>query len=189
MKKIKKNKKSPISFIKALLGKKGAARALGLNLIITTTLLSSMATTSSAFSEQPEAEIAVLAATDIPVATQKAVRPPTETGQLTQGYNFFHRALDFKGKTGDPVFPVMDGRIEEIHSGRLGYGNYIVVNHGSGLKSLYAHLSRILVHKNEEVDKNTVIGLVGAVGWVTGPHLHFEMRDSEGSINLAPLLK
>jgi len=57
-----------------------------------------------------------------------------------------------------------------------GYGNVIILRHHNNYKTVYAHLSRILVRKGENVSQGQNIGAVGATGWATGPHLHFEYR-------------
>jgi murein DD-endopeptidase MepM/ murein hydrolase activator NlpD len=57
-----------------------------------------------------------------------------------------------------------------------GFGNVVIVRHGSNHSTVYAHLSRILVRKGQNVQKGEAIGAVGSTGWSTGPHLHFEFR-------------
>jgi murein DD-endopeptidase MepM/ murein hydrolase activator NlpD len=57
-----------------------------------------------------------------------------------------------------------------------GWGNLVVVLHGDGVRTLYAHLSKVSVHRGESVATGTRVGLVGATGDATGPHLHFEVR-------------
>lgn len=57
-----------------------------------------------------------------------------------------------------------------------GYGNAVVIKHSNGHSTVYAHLSKMLVRRGQSVSQGQAIGLVGATGWATGPHLHFEFR-------------
>ena len=57
-----------------------------------------------------------------------------------------------------------------------GYGNAVVIKHNNGHSTVYAHLSKMLVRKGQSVSQGQTVGLVGATGWATGPHLHFEFR-------------
>jgi len=57
-----------------------------------------------------------------------------------------------------------------------GYGNAVVIKHSNGHSTVYAHLSKMLVKRGQNVNQGQTIGLVGATGWATGPHLHFEFR-------------
>jgi len=123
------------------------------------------------------------------LTTNKSVRYPLESVRITQGYHYYHRAIDFAELAGSPVYPIMDGFIESISYQHFGYGNHIIINHGSGFKSLYAHLSKIAVKKGQKVDKITVIGLVGSTGQSTGPHLHLEVRDNDQPFNPLAILK
>ncbi|MGN0669623.1 MAG: M23 family metallopeptidase, partial [Oscillospiraceae bacterium] len=59
-----------------------------------------------------------------------------------------------------------------------GWGNYIVVDHGGGVSTLYAHCRKIFVYEGQQVTRGDVIGLVGCTGWSTGDHLHFEVREN-----------
>jgi murein DD-endopeptidase MepM/ murein hydrolase activator NlpD len=68
-----------------------------------------------------------------------------------------------------------DGVVRQVASDRV-YGNFAIIDHGSGLETLYGHASRILVRKGDRVRGNDVIGLTGSSGQSTGPHLHFEVR-------------
>ncbi len=108
--------------------------------------------------------------------TQKAIRYPVEKIKITQGYRFFHPGIDFDGMTGYPIYPFAKGRIKEIQFSKTGYGNAILIDHGNGISSLYAHLSKILVKEEDEVTTDQKIGLMGATGRATGDHLHFEIR-------------
>jgi len=86
-----------------------------------------------------------------------------------------HKGTDFAAPTGTPVRTVGDGVVEFAGQQR-GYGNVIYVKHRNGHETVYAHLSRIDVHKGEGVQQGEKIGAVGSTGWATGPHLHFEFR-------------
>src|SRR4030066_184901 len=68
-------------------------------------------------------------------------------------------------------------KVEAIDRSKYAYGNAVLIDHGNSITSLYAHLSKIEVTVNEEVDMNTEIGEVGATGRSTGDHLHLEIRD------------
>ncbi len=86
-----------------------------------------------------------------------------------------HKGMDFRGAVGEDVFAAGGGRI--AYAGwRGGYGKTIVVDHGFGLTTRYAHLSKILVKKGDNVSSYDHIGDVGSTGRSTGPHLHFEVR-------------
>lgn len=86
-----------------------------------------------------------------------------------------HLGTDYGAPTGTPVRVVGDGVVH--FAGRQnGYGNVVEVQHGNNRTTLYAHLSRIDVRKGQRVEQGETLGAVGATGWATGPHLHFEFR-------------
>ena len=90
------------------------------------------------------------------------------------GFTRMHAGVDFGARFGTPVFAVTDGRVS--YSGRHGgHGNYVRLEHGGGLGSGYAHLSRIAVAAGSVVRAGQVVGYVGSSGLSTGPHLHFEV--------------
>ncbi|MBI4818188.1 MAG: M23 family metallopeptidase [Deltaproteobacteria bacterium] len=94
----------------------------------------------------------------------------------------FHRGLDLGGRKGDPVYAAAQGRV--IHAGWLGgYGLTIILQHEGGLSTVYGHLSRALVDLGDEAEEASAIGLVGASGRATGPHLHFEVRRDGTSVD------
>ncbi|MGB9911468.1 MAG: M23 family metallopeptidase [Microgenomates group bacterium] len=167
---------------------KRARKILGFNLFTIVLIGSIVSPSYSAISTQ-EAEIITVNPQIIQLTTEKSIRYPLDSVRITQGYHRFHSAIDFGETVGSPVYPIMDGLVEEISYQRFGYGNYIIINHGSGFKSLYAHFSKITVKKGQEVDKNTVIGLIGASGWATGPHLHLEVWDHNQPFNPLTILK
>jgi murein DD-endopeptidase MepM/ murein hydrolase activator NlpD len=83
--------------------------------------------------------------------------------------------VDYAAPTGTPAQTVGDG-VVEFAGVQGGFGNMVIVRHGSNHVTVYAHLSRIHVRKGQSVQKGQVVGAVGSTGWSTGPHLHFEFR-------------
>lgn len=86
-----------------------------------------------------------------------------------------HEGVDYAAPTGTSVRSVGDA-VVDFAGVQNGYGNVIILQHRNNFKTVYAHLSRILVRKGESVNQGQNIGAVGATGWATGPHLHFEYR-------------
>jgi len=95
------------------------------------------------------------------------------------GYDFNpsanHSGIDLDGDEGNPVYAIDNGVVVYAGWNKWGYGNVIVINHGNGWQSLYAHLSGIYVGCGASVWQTNVIGAVGNTGRSSGPHLHFEM--------------
>jgi murein DD-endopeptidase MepM/ murein hydrolase activator NlpD len=168
---------------------KNVRQFFGLNLLAITLFTGVISPSISAFSPGETTEITSINPQIIQLTTQNSVRWPVEEVRITQGYHQFHKAIDLAEPVGSPVYPIMDGVVESISYQRFGYGNHIIIDHGSGFKSLYAHFSKIVVKKDQEVDKNTVIGLIGATGWATGPHLHLEVYDNGQPFNPLTILK
>jgi len=111
------------------------------------------------------------------IKTEESLRLPVDSFTITQGFNFFHPGIDLAAVKGSPVYPIMDGIVVYVDHGRFGYGNQVVVDHGSGFKSLYAHFAKIEAKAGEKVDKDSILGLVGSTGWSTGPHLHLQIME------------
>lgn len=99
-----------------------------------------------------------------------------EFGEVDLPYQPLHSGIDIAGKTGDPVTPFLKGKVIYVDEISWGYGKHIIIDHGNNLTSLYGHLSKINVKKDDEVKPGDVIGLEGSTGWSTGPHVHFEVR-------------
>lgn len=87
----------------------------------------------------------------------------------------YHSGTDFKAKVGENIVAVNDG-IVKLASDRFYAGNSVIIDHGQGIYTCYFHLSKINVKVGEKVRQNQIIGLSGATGRVTGPHLHFSAR-------------
>ena len=110
--------------------------------------------------------------------------PPTDTGtkllwpvishRITQYYHWGHHGLDVGDKKGNPIYASESGKVERSAWNR-GYGYNIIINHGNGLKTLYAHANSLLVKAGETVSRGQSIALIGSTGWSTGPHIHYEV--------------
>lgn len=111
--------------------------------------------------------------------------PTSSTWQSGYGYTpGLHEAIDLGGTTGNAIYAADDGVV--VYSGwnNYGYGYVIVIDHGTGWQTLYAHLNSINYGCGDSVAQGTVIGGMGSTGNSTGTHLHFEMRsDIYGRVN------
>ncbi len=85
----------------------------------------------------------------------------------------FHYGIDFTAPKGTPVYATGDGVVKRIKRSRRGYGNEIIIDHGFGYETVYAHLSGFNVKKGQKVKRGDIIGFVGNSGLSTGPHLHY----------------
>ena len=91
------------------------------------------------------------------------------------GYDSCHTGTDIRGATGTPIHAAAAGTVAMISDGGP-YGLATLIAHAGGLTTFYAHQSSVSVSEGQRVEAGEVIGAVGASGWVTGPHLHFEVR-------------
>jgi murein DD-endopeptidase MepM/ murein hydrolase activator NlpD len=94
-----------------------------------------------------------------------------------------HTGMDFTAKQGTEVYATGDGVIEDIENNAWGYGRSIIINHGYGYKTRYAHLSAFKVKKGDKVSRGQLVGLVGSTGRSTGPHLHYEVEKNGTKVN------
>jgi murein DD-endopeptidase MepM/ murein hydrolase activator NlpD len=106
-------------------------------------------------------------------------------GELVSGYGYrmdpiyktvkFHEGIDLIGPLYAPVYATGDGKVREMVRMDRGYGNYLLLDHGYGYQTLYAHLSRFEVRPGQRVKRGQMIGRLGNTGKSTGPHLHYEV--------------
>jgi len=118
---------------------------------------------------------------------------PTTFKMISDGYGWrthpltkkrtFHEGMDFSCDVGTPVFTTADGVVEYSGDSGDGYGTKVIVNHGFGFRSVYAHLSKASVTRGAVVSRRDEIGLSGKSGMSSGPHLHYEVHYLGKSIN------
>lgn len=94
-----------------------------------------------------------------------------------------HTGMDFTAPSGTEIYATGDGVVVGVDHSKRGYGNTIIIDHGFGYKTLYAHLSQTLVRVGKKVKRGEVIGLVGNTGMSLAPHLHYEVRKQDEPIN------
>ena len=97
----------------------------------------------------------------------------------------FHSGVDMPGRVGDPIYATGDGVVESIERSRArrGYGTQILINHGFGYKTRYAHLNKLHVEKGDTVKRGQLIGDMGNTGQSTSPHLHYEVIYNRTHVN------
>lgn len=98
------------------------------------------------------------------------------------GTERFHAGIDIGASAGDQILAAAGGTVS-IATYSSSYGNYVVISHGGGNATLYAHMSSMVVSAGNTVRQGDVIGYVGSTGWSTGPHLHFEIRINNALVN------
>jgi murein DD-endopeptidase MepM/ murein hydrolase activator NlpD len=104
------------------------------------------------------------------------------SGRVTDRFGFrtysgrWHTGIDIAARLGAPIYAADAGFVTFTGRSRLGYGNLVIIDHGNGFGTYYAHLSVTYVSMGQSVDKGTLIGAIGSTGNSTGPHLHFEIR-------------
>ena len=97
----------------------------------------------------------------------------------------FHYGMDFSAPEGTEIFATGDGVVVKVKRLYNGYGRHVVIRHGFGYETLYAHMSKSLVRKGDRVKRGQVIGLVGSTGTSTSSHLHYEVHKDGVKVNPA----
>lgn len=115
------------------------------------------------------------------------------TGPITSNYGWrihpvtgvksMHTGVDFGGKTGDSIIASRAGEVAFAGWYNGVYGNVVILNHGGGLQTFYAHMSGVSVYKGQVVDQGQRVGFMGSTGLSTGSHLHFEVRKDGSSLD------
>jgi murein DD-endopeptidase MepM/ murein hydrolase activator NlpD len=94
-----------------------------------------------------------------------------------------HAGLDFTAPSGTPIYATADGRVKDANYNTGGYGNHVIINHGFGYETLYAHMVRIKARAGQVVKRGEVIGWVGSTGKSTGPHCHYEVHKNGSPVD------
>ncbi len=97
--------------------------------------------------------------------------------------NRMHKGIDFPARRGTPVIATGNGTVVSVKRRRTGYGRSILIDHGFGYTSLYAHLDKIEVKKGQKIKRGEQIGTIGRTGTATAPHVHYEVRRNGQAIN------
>ncbi|NNE14249.1 MAG: M23 family metallopeptidase [Saprospiraceae bacterium] len=95
----------------------------------------------------------------------------------------FHKGIDFTAPRGTAIQATGNGKVKRVQNKRLGYGKNIIIDHGFGYTTLYAHLDEIDVKVGDIVTKGQKIGVIGSTGTSTAPHLHYEVRINGKQVN------
>jgi murein DD-endopeptidase MepM/ murein hydrolase activator NlpD len=128
------------------------------------------------------------------LASIPAIQPiaNNDLKRLASGFGFrvhpiyktrkMHTGMDFTASIGTEIYATGDGVVKEIKADG-GYGNHVILNHGYGYQTLYAHLSRFGVRAGQKIKRGDIVGYVGNTGRSTGPHLHYEVIKNGAKIN------
>ena len=122
----------------------------------------------------------------MPVKGTDIYRISSHYGQRTDPFykvTKFHGGIDFSGPVGLGIYATGDGVVVKVEKNKSGYGNNVVIDHGYGYKTRYAHLHTIKVKKGEKVKRGQEIGLLGNTGKSTAPHLHYEVIKNNKTVN------
>ena len=121
------------------------------------------------------------------------INPDKDTYRLSSSFGYRsdpftgrtkrHTGMDFACKIGNEVHATANGTVETVRSDSYGYGKYVIIDHGFGYKTRYAHLSRIDVKVGDKVTRGTPIALSGNSGRSSGPHLHYEVIYKDNYVN------
>ena len=131
------------------------------------------------------------------LAALPAIQPVSNKNlsRIASGYGYrihpiyktrkLHTGMDFSAKSGTPIYATGDGKISKLIRSRRGYGNHVIIDHGYGYKTLYAHMKKYIVQKGQKVKRGEVIGYVGNTGTSVAPHLHYEVIKDNKKIDPA----
>ena len=129
------------------------------------------------------------------LASIPAIQPVSnkDLSRMASGYGYrihpiyktrkFHAGMDFSAKTGTPIYATGNGKVSKVKRSRRGYGNHVIIDHGYGYKTLYAHMSKYIVKKKQKVKRGDIIGYIGNTGTSVAPHLHYEVHKNGKKLN------
>ena len=129
------------------------------------------------------------------LASIPAIQPIAnkDLGRVASGYGYrihpiyktrkLHTGMDFTAPQGTPIYATGDGKIAKVRRSRKGYGNHVIIDHGYGYQTLYAHMTKYIVYRGQKVKRGEIIGYVGSTGTSVAPHLHYEVMKNKRKIN------
>lgn len=124
---------------------------------------------------------------EVPIVVDRSENGPAKTVpefiRVSQGFHAIHPGADITANEGASIYPIRAGKVLKITTSRFDYGRAVIVDHGDGLTSLYAHMGKIMVDEGQEVTDKTVLGEVGLTGRTSGYHLHLEIRKKGSNVN------
>lgn len=118
-----------------------------------------------------------------PTLSSTKLQWPTNAYRITQYYHWRHHGIDIDNTTGQPIYAAEAGVVERAGWNSSGYGYMVMINHGGGLQTVYAHCSRIYVNIGDKVTRGQAIAAIGNTGRTSGSHLHFEVRINNNRVN------
>lgn len=113
---------------------------------------------------------------------------PTQ-GIISQGFRWYHQAIDIANRAAPNVLAADSGKVIVSGWSTVGYGNHVVIDHGNGYRTLYAHMQKLYVVSGQTVSRGSAIGQMGSTGRSTGTHLHFEVIRAGVKINPLSVLR
>ena len=129
------------------------------------------------------------------LASIPAIQPIAnkDLGRVASGYGYrihpiyktrkLHTGMDFTAPQGTPIYATGDGKIAKVRRSRKGYGNHVIIDHGYGYQTLYAHMRKYIVYRGQKIKRGEIIGYVGSTGTSVAPHLHYEVMKNKRKIN------
>ena len=186
----RKNGSLPISkFLRRVFEHQRIKTTIGLALIIIIPFTNLLSGQVSAFSKPEEQTVVLDEPKEVLITTQTTFRIPVP-GYISTGFSWYHPGIDIAGNDDRLVYAAAEGTVIEASYSNWGYGNTIVIDHGGGLTTRYAHLQKdIRVKVGDKVSKNDALGRVGSTGWSTGPHIHYEVRVNGTRVNPLDYIK
>lgn len=176
--------------IRRLLEHRRLKQVIGVNLLSVMVLLSQVSLPAAAQFNLSEGDLGIIVPLEslenIPeaeIATKTGFQAPFHQFTITQSFHLSHLGVDLATSLGTNIRPVAAGVVERVESGRYGFGNSVLIDHGANLKSFYAHLGSIKVRENQSVTIEDQLGTVGLSGRTTGAHLHLEIWQNDRPLN------
>ncbi len=111
-----------------------------------------------------------------------------ENTSVSQEYFIGHPGIDITAHLGAKIYPLKSGTVSLMSTTKWGYGRSVVIDHGNGLQTRYAHMGKVFVQEGEKVTTEMAVGEVGLTGKTTGPHLHLEVLKDGRAVNPRPYL-